>query len=197
VWQARRQKDVADILILLEHTPVVTFGRGGGLEDLHLEADRLREMGVDVYETNRGGRATFHGPGQMVAYPIMELQDRDLHGYLWKLEETIIRVLDHWGIQAQREERYPGVWIGKDKIAAIGVAVRSEITQHGLALNVNTDLSFFNLITPCGIKDRGVTSMEKVLGYRVPMNEVRDCFIEMFGNVFHRKVMRKNGAYRS
>lgn len=185
----RRQDQVGDHLILLEHPPVITLGQSGGWEDLNVPAAALENRGVALFETNRGGRATFHGPGQLVAYPILKLPDEDLHAYLWKLEEVICRLLTHWGIAAQRVERYPGVWVGSDKIAAVGVAVAGGVTTHGIALNVNTDLDYFKLITPCGIKGRGVTSMQVQLGRPLPLAEVKDSFIQFFSEVFNLKVI--------
>jgi len=180
----RDQDDIGDTLLILQHPPVVTLGQGGGREDLLISEGSLLQSGVELFETNRGGRATFHGPGQLVAYPILKLADLDLHAYLWKLEEVVLRMLKGWGIEAQREARYPGVWIGQEKIAAIGVAVRDHVTMHGLAINVNTNLEFFKLITPCGIQGRQVTSMQAILGREVPMPEANESFIEAFGVIF-------------
>ncbi len=187
--RARQQDQVGDQLILLEHAPVVTLGQSGGLEDLRVEAAALPAHGVALFETSRGGRATFHGPGQLVAYPIIRLPDCDLHAYLWKLEEIALRLLAQWGIPAQREERYPGVWVGEDKIAAVGVAVSGEVTMHGLALNVAPDLAFFDLITPCGIRGRGVTSMQRHLGSPPSMPAVKAAFIRHFCDVFNVQVI--------
>jgi lipoate-protein ligase B len=188
LWDARRQDQCGDILLVLQHPPVITFGLSGGLEDLRVPVEELQARGVEFCEIDRGGRATFHGPGQLVAYPIIKLQNLDLHGYCWKLEEAALRLLSGWGISASRDERYPGVWAGRNKIAAIGVAVRERVTLHGLALNVNTDLSFFNLMTPCGIVGRGVTSMQAVLGHDVPLAEVEKGFVREFSIVFGRQI---------
>lgn len=185
----RQQDQIGDQLLLLEHPPVITLGQSGGLEDLRIAATALQQRGVELFETNRGGRATYHGPGQLVAYPIIKLPDNDLHAYLWKLEAVVLDLLAEWGIEAQREERYPGVWLGGDKIAAVGVAVVGDVTMHGLALNVHTDLAYFGLITPCGIRERGVTSMERRLGCPLPMQTVKDCFIRHFCSVFDLQVI--------
>lgn len=182
--QRRNQDEIGDTLLILQHPPVITLGQSGGREDLLISEDGLVQSGVELFETNRGGRATFHGPGQLVAYPILKLPDLDLHAYLWKLEEVALRMLTGWGIEAQREARYPGVWIDQKKIAAIGVAVRDRVTLHGLAINVNTDLAFFKLITPCGIPDRQVTSMQAILGRELPMPKVEESFIRAFGAIF-------------
>ncbi len=187
------QEQIGDQLILLEHPPVITLGLSGGLEDVLVTEAVLQRRGVALFATNRGGRATFHGPGQLVAYPILRLGDDDLHAYLWKLEEVLLRLLAHWNIPAHREERYPGVWVGgqnnPEKIAAIGVAVVDGVTTHGVALNVSTDLAFFDLITPCGIRGRGVTSMERRLGTPPPMAVVKEAFVRHFSAVFNLQVI--------
>ena len=188
----RQQDRRADSLILLEHTPVITLGQSGGLDDLLMTAEALRMKGVELFDSSRGGRATFHGPGQLVVYPIIKLPDSDLHAYLWKIEEVSLRLLAQWDIPAQREERYPGVWVGKEKIAAVGVAVSNDVTMHGLALNVNTNLAFFDLIVPCGISNRGVTSMQCQLGRPVPMEAVKQAFTKYFCEVFNLQVI--NGS---
>jgi lipoate-protein ligase B len=188
----RQLDQVGDYLILLEHPPVITLGQSGGLEDIRVPATALQRYGVELFETNRGGRATFHGPGQLVAYPIIKLPDNDLHAYLWKLEEVILRLLVEWSIPAQREERYPGVWVGSEKIAAVGVAVAGGVTMHGLALNINTDLAFFDLITPCGIREHGVTSMQRQLSSPPSMQAVKGSLVKHFSEVFKLQVI--NGS---
>lgn len=192
MWEARRRDEIGDTVLVLQHPPVITLGQSGGGEDLRLSPAALQRLGVGLYQTNRGGRATYHGPGQLVAYPIVKLFDHDLHAYLWSLEEMLVRLLAEWGIAAGRLERHPGVWVGRDKIAAVGVAVRDDVTTHGLALNVNTDLSYFNLIIPCGLRDHGVTSMRVVLGRAAPMAEVETSFVRALGMVFDRPVRRSD-----
>ncbi|MGE5619161.1 MAG: lipoyl synthase [Sphingomonadaceae bacterium] len=186
--EARRRDDVGDCLLLVQHPNVVTLGRGGGIEDLRVPRDRLRVLGVEVVETERGGRATCHTPGQLVAYPILRLPNRDLHGYLWRLEQVVLDLLEGWGIVAQRVERYPGVWVGREKIAAVGIAVRDRVTTHGVALNVDPDMAAFGTIVPCGLADRGVTSMRAILGRRIGIEEVEDAFVGAFARIFGRKV---------
>lgn len=186
LWEARRRDEIGDTVLVLQHPPVITLGQSGGLEDLRVPLSELRRLGVGLYQTNRGGRATYHGPGQLVAYPIVKLRDHDPHTCLWSLEEVVVRLLAEWGIAAGRVERHPGVWVGRDKIAAVGVAVRDDVTTHGLALNVNTDLSYFNLIIPCGLRDHGVTSMQVVLGRAVPMATVEASVIRALVMVFGR-----------
>ena len=182
LWSARCHDKLPDTLLLLQHPPVITLGQSGGLEDVRVPIKQLAARRVEVHSTNRGGRATFHGPGQLVVYPIVKLPDRDLHAYVWRLEEAIIRTVNVWGITADRDEYYPGVWVDRDKLAAVGIAVRDDVATHGAALNVNVDLSYFDLITPCGLADRGVTSMQKFLGDSVSMRDVEDEFIRQFCN---------------
>jgi lipoate-protein ligase B len=185
----RQRERIGDHLILLEHPPVITLGMSGGREDLRVADATLEQRGVALFETGRGGRATFHGPGQLVAYPIIRLPDSDLHAYLWKLEEVVLRLLAEKDITAQREERHPGAWVGREKIAAVGVAVAQDVTMHGLALNVNLDLGYFDLITPCGIRERGVTSMQRQLGRPLSMPAVKAAFVRRFSEVFELQVM--------
>jgi len=185
---ARRRDEIGDVLLLVEHPPVVTLGCGGGTEDLRIPSDGLQRLGIEVVQTERGGRATYHGPGQLVAYPILKLPDDDLHNYLWRLEQVALDLLEEWGIPAERVERHPGVWIGRDKIAAVGVAVQERVTTHGLALNVDPDLAHFRLIVPCGIADRGVTSMRAVLDRPVALDAVERGLVSAFGRVFGRPV---------
>jgi lipoate-protein ligase B len=183
--------DVADhlspeTLILLEHPPTFTIGRAAKSEaNLLLPEEALRRV-AEVYRVGRGGNVTFHGPGQLVGYPIMDLRrrQRDVHAYVRALEEVLIRLLRDYGIFADREEGLTGVWVGKSKIAAIGVQVRRGVSMHGFALNVDPDLSFFSMIVPCGIRDRGVTSMSAVLGRRISLQEVEDRLIPHFEQVF-------------
>ncbi len=185
---ARRREDMGDALLLVEHPPVVTLGCAGGTEDLRVSSDTLRQLGIEVVPTERGGRVTYHGPGQLVAYPILKLPNDDLHDYLWRLEQVALDVLAEWGIAAERIERHPGVWVGHDKIAAVGVAVQDHVTTHGLALNVDPDMAHFALIVPCGLTDRGVTSMRALLGRPVEMEAVQCSFASALSRVFGREV---------
>jgi lipoic acid synthetase len=185
---ARRRDDMGDALLLVEHPPVVTQGCAGGAEDLRVSSGYLRQLGMEVVQTERGGRITYHGPGQLVAYPILKLPDDDWHGYLWQLEQVALDVLAEWGIAAERVERHPGVWVGRDKIAAVGVAVQDHVTTHGLALNVDPDMTHFQLIVPCGLVNRGVTSMRAVLGQSVTIEAVERSFVAAFSRVFEREV---------
>ncbi len=172
----RKAGSVPDTLLLLEHEPVFTLGRNARQENVLFPVEALRERGFDVFETGRGGDVTYHGPGQLVAYPILELPHdrRDVHRYVRDLEEVMIRLCADYGLRAGRVAGRTGCWIGDDKIGAIGVRISRWVTSHGLAFNVTTDLSPFRLIVPCGIRGKGVTSLLKLLGREVPMAEVMD-----------------------
>ena len=157
---------IDDQLLLVEHEPVVTLGRGTRPESLPLTAAELSRRGIQQYEVERGGDVTFHGPGQLVGYPILNLREHreDLHWYLRTLEEALIRALDALGVGAERNPGLTGVWTRNRKIASIGIHVKQWVTYHGFALNVNTDLSYFDLIVPCGIRDVTMTSVAMELG---------------------------------
>jgi lipoyl(octanoyl) transferase len=181
---------VDDVLLLLEHPHVLTLGaRGdGGLRHILASTDQLVARGVEVHETGRGGDITYHGPGQIVGYPILDLKpDRcDVHRYVRDLEEVLIRAAAHYGIAAERAPGLTGVWVGQEKLAAIGVRVARWVTSHGFAFNVTTDLDYFNLIVPCGITDRGVTSLARLLGRPVDRDEVENGIVSHFCEVFGR-----------
>jgi lipoyl(octanoyl) transferase len=188
----RRAGRIGDTLLLLEHPPVITLGVRTRRGPTHIVAssETLAQMGVSVHVTGRGGDVTYHGPGQLVAYPIFDLRpDRcDVHRYVRDLEEALIVALREFGIEGRRVGGLTGVWVGpagrEEKIAAIGVRISRWITSHGFALNVATDLRHFRLIVPCGIADRGVTSIERVLGRSVPMRDVEDAVVRAFAAVF-------------
>jgi lipoyl(octanoyl) transferase len=188
--EERQRGRVDDVLLLLEHPHVLTLGaRGdGGRGHILASTDQLVARGVDVHETGRGGDITYHGPGQIVGYPILDLRpDRcDVHRYVRDLEEVLIRVAARYGIAAERAPGLTGVWVGQEKLAAIGVRVARWVTSHGFALNVTTDLDYFNLIVPCGISDRGVTSLARLLGRPVDRREVENGIVSHFCEVFGR-----------
>lgn len=182
-------------LFLVEHPPVITFGRRPGVGKHLLAAEQqLNEMGVEVVQSDRGGDITFHGPGQLVAYPIVRLADHQLSvsGYVHRLEAVVIDTLRTWGIAAHVDPQAVGVWVadgGEDrKICAIGVRIKRGVSLHGLALNVTTDLRYFELIVPCGLADRGVTSLARLTGERVPaMAAVKEALVEQFHKAFPRR----------
>jgi len=178
---------IPDTLLLLEHAPVVTLGRGWKASSLPLDPDALRARGIEVFDIERGGDVTYHGPGQLVGYPIIDLQTHqpDLHWYLRQLEQTMIDALSVLGIVAVRREKYTGVWTSGRKIASIGVHVRQWVTWHGFALNVTTDLSPFTLIVPCGIPDVEMTSVARETSAPGdPMAQARAAVIAAFRRTF-------------
>jgi lipoate-protein ligase B len=186
IFNRRQNREIGDALLLTEHPHVYTLGKSSDANHLLAGAEELQRSGVEVYPIERGGDITYHGPGQLVGYPILDLQNyyTDLHRYLRDLEEVIIRTLDDFGIAGHREQEYTGVWVGDKKIAAIGVKVSRWITMHGFALNVNTDLSYFNRIIPCGIFHKGVISMEQICETPIAMAEVQHTVTKHFAGVF-------------
>jgi len=190
LWSLRLSDEIPDILLLLEHPPTFTIGKSGKLENLLLTKEELAQCGISLFFTDRGGDITYHGPGQLVAYPIIDLRNwgKDIHRYVRSLEEVVIRTLADFSIAAGRDEKHVGVWVGQEKIAAIGVGVRKWVTMHGLALNVNPNLQHFALINPCGILDRGVTSMTRLLGQDIPMDSVAKKLTEHFAKVFNARI---------
>lgn len=182
----RKRDEIPDTLVLLEHPPVFTVGKAArDASNLGAGEEYLRSLGAEVFWSDRGGDATFHGPGQVVGYPILRLKVRDTHKYLRDLEEVIIGVLGDYGLEGWRHPDYTGVWVGGCKVCAIGVKFSSGwITSHGFALNVSTDLSWFDRITPCGIREFGVTSLEKELSGKIPLDEVEHKIVEHFLRIF-------------
>jgi lipoyl(octanoyl) transferase len=174
--EQRRSRRIGDRLLLLEHFPVYTIGRGGNEANMLATPERLREIGAELIRVDRGGDVTYHGPGQVVAYPIVELKDPlDLRRYVRILEAAIINTAAAFGVASARLDGQPGIWIdGERKLAAIGVRVRRGVTTHGLALNVNTDIKWFDEMIPCGLPDKEVTSLAHELGWTVPMEAVED-----------------------
>jgi lipoyl(octanoyl) transferase len=199
---AERQADrIDDVLLLLEHPHVLTLGvRGdGGRGHILASPDALRSRGVDVLETGRGGDVTYHGPGQLVGYPIINLKpDRcDVHRYVRDLEDVLIRTAADYGITARRIDGLTGAWVDDEKLAAIGVRIARWVTSHGFALNVTTDLDYFKLIVPCGIADQGVTSLERLLGYPVDIDEVAGRVVAHFATVFDRALQPAPASART
>jgi len=186
--EERRAGRIDDVLLLLEHPPVLTVGvRGdGGRSHILASSEELTARGIAVHETGRGGDVTYHGPGQVVGYPILDLSPhrRDVHRYVRDLEEVLIRVAADFGVVAGRVAGLTGVWVGDEKLAAIGVRIARWVTSHGFAFNVNTELDDFKLIVPCGIADRGVTSLARLLGRPVDIDSVEDRITVRFGELF-------------
>lgn len=198
----RRAGRIPDTLLLLEHPHVLTLGvRRGGRANILATADQLADLGVEVRDTGRGGDVTYHGPGQIVGYPILDLRpDRqDVHRYVRDLEEGLIRLCGDYGIRAERLPGLTGAWVnvpaqGLEKVAAIGVRIARWITSHGFALNVNVDLTFFDLIVPCGIADRGVTSLQRLTGRVLDVTAVEDRLVKHFESVFEREAVEMDSA---
>ena len=190
--EERRANRVPDLLLLLQHPAVITVGvRGdGGRSHIVANADRLAALDVAVSETGRGGDVTYHGPGQIVGYPILDLRpDRcDVHRYVRDIEAVMIQTCLDYGVPAARIGGLTVTWVGTDKIGAIGVRISRWITSHGFAFNVTTDLAYFDLIVPCGIADRGVTSLQRVLGRTVNISNVEESLVRHFESVFGRTV---------
>lgn len=183
----RHAGEIADTLLLLEHPPVITLGTAGGDESLLADKDALERAGVKVFRTDRGGNITYHGPGQLVGYPIIDLRvhGKDVHAYLRKLEQVILGCLADFGLTGETMPGYTGVWIGGMKICSIGVAVRRWITYHGFALNVNPDFEHWSFIHPCGLAGREVTSLERLLGHDPGMDAVKESAVASFERVFY------------
>ncbi|MGE5245563.1 MAG: lipoyl(octanoyl) transferase LipB [Betaproteobacteria bacterium] len=194
----RKAGRIGDVLLLVEHPHVLTIGvrRDSGRSHIVADPDVLRARGVDVFETGRGGDVTYHGPGQIVGYPIMDLAPdrRDVHRYVRDIEEALIRAAADFGVPAGRVAGLTGVWVGDEKLAAIGVRISRWVTSHGFAFNVSTDLDFFKLIVPCGIADRGVTSLDRLLGRPPARAEVEDRIVVRFGEVFDRSPVEAAGS---
>jgi len=185
--ERRRAGEIPDTLLLLEHPHVITLGSGGHAEHVLVDPEERVRRGIELFETGRGGDVTYHGPGQLVAYPILDLKPdrKDLHAYLRDLEAVVMEVVEGFGIPAWRSEGQTGVWTGGGKIAAIGVRVSSGwITSHGLALNVSTDLRYFETIVPCGIADRDVTSVSRETGRGIDVDEAADALVPAFAQRF-------------
>ena len=178
---------IDDVFILLEHSHVYTLGKVANRDHLLVSPQKLTEEKIDLFEIDRGGDITYHGPGQIVGYPIIKLDDlyQDIHRYLRELEEVIIQTLKSYGVRGERHPKFTGVWVGNEKIAAIGIKVSRWVTMHGFAFNINTDLNYFGKIIPCGISDKGVTSLEKILGQKQSIEEVKKNLLDNFMKIFN------------
>ena len=193
VFQLKRDgKMPEDVVLLLEHPPTITIGKKGSLMEIVVDREKLKRKGISLYDVGRGGKVTYHGPGQLVGYPLLDLTgyNRDLHLYLRNLEEVIMKALNDFGVPARRKSGLTGVWVQDKKIASIGVQVKSWISMHGFALNVNCDLSYFNLIHPCGMHSEIMTSLANILRHDVRNEDVAERLIAHFARVFVVKAKR-------
>lgn len=199
IFDLRHRNEINDTLFLLEHPHTYTLGKVAEKENLISTKEQLQELGISVYEIDRGGDITYHGPGQIVGYPIINLSDwkEDTHEYLRALEEVIIKTCSEYGLSTNRNPKYTGVWLGERKIAAIGIKVSRWITMHGFAFNVNTDLNYFGGIIPCGIKDKDVTSLQRELGKEIKLSEVKEKLVKNFQNVFGytKYIVKEKSSY--
>jgi lipoyl(octanoyl) transferase len=187
----KQQNKASDVIITVEHPPVYTLGKTGDRNHILISDDEMASRGISYHEIDRGGDITYHGPGQLVVYPIFDLNNyyKDTHRYLRELEEVVILTLNDFGIKSGREEEFTGVWVEGEKICAIGIKVSRWITMHGLALNVNNDLSYFDKIIPCGIFHKGVTSMSKVKNENIDIKDLTKSLMENFKSIFKIKTI--------
>ncbi len=190
LFRERLDGQIPDTLLLLEHPPTITIGKSGRLENILVPRAQLAAKGISLVFIDRGGDVTYHGPGQLVGYPVIDLRERgkDAHRYLHDLEEVLIRTLNDFSIGSARDDNHAGVWVKGEEIAAIGLSLRKWITMHGFALNVNTDLSPFSLINPCGFTDRKATSMSRLLGAEIPLEAVMKRLLTNFAEVFNARL---------
>ncbi len=187
--QARAEGSIPDVVLLLQHPPVFTIGRFRGEEDIIVPPEKLQQEGISVFQTSRGGSITYHGPGQLIGYPILNLRENRIgvREYIWKLETVIIELLLSLGIQGHRVAEYPGVWADGEKVCSIGIHVSHHITMHGFALNIDTDLRHFEYINPCGIKGKVMTCISKLLGYPIEVEVVTEALLDTFSAIFELK----------
>jgi lipoate-protein ligase B len=192
----RLDGEIEDTLLLLEHPPTITIGKSGKPENVLVSQEQLTKQGISLFFTDRGGDVTYHGPGQLVAYPIIDLRNRgrDIHRYIRELEEVVIRTLADFSISAHRDSNHAGVWVKEAEIAAIGLSVKRWITMHGIALNINSNLEHFTLINPCGFTDRTATSISRLLGWEIAMAEVTQRLVAHFSDVFNVNVEWGSGT---
>lgn len=186
--QLRKENRISDTILILEHEPVITIGKRGNQSNILVPREFLKGKGVKICSIGRGGDVTYHGPGQIIGYPIMHFQDHvtGVRGLVHSLEEIFVQLLeDHYQIKAGRDSEHPGVWIGNDKITAIGLLIRSGVTMHGFAFNVNTDLTPFQWILSCGIINKGITSIKKLTGKEQNISIVKEQVVHYFGQIFN------------
>ena len=192
---SRKAGTISDVLLLLQHPSVFTIGRSGKVEDIIVSEETLGKENIPVFHTSRGGEVTYHGPGQLVGYPILHLREDGLtvHQYVWNLEDVIIRTLMDFGISGQRVSGWRGVWVGEEKICSLGLRISGEVSMHGFSLNVNTDLKYFTYIVPCGLTDATITSVSSLLGHEVTIEEVEEKLLQRFSQVFDLKLEWRKG----
>ncbi len=191
---SRKRNEISDTLLLLEHPHVITLGRAANRANILVDEQTRTEKQIELFETGRGGDVTYHGPGQLVGYPIISLAPdaQDVRRYVRNIQEVLIRTVRDFGVEAEpRGGEHIGVWVGDDKLAAIGIRLSRWVTMHGFALNVTTDLEYFKLIVPCGIQEHGVTSFEKILGTKIETETVAEITARHFGEVFEREMVKK------
>jgi len=188
--------EIDDCLLLVTHNHVLTLGKRGKYENILISKEALLQKGINVYEIERGGDITYHGPGQLVIYPIIDLKNykRDLRGFVDKLQNAVINLLHtHYNIDAHKESGvHTGVWVDKDKIAAIGLSLSKWVTMHGMAFNINTDLSYFDMIIPCGLTDRGVTSIKEIKKQNIDFEKSANLFVEYFSKELNCEIQFVN-----
>ncbi len=186
LYEEKSLNSKTDFLLILEHYPVITIGRSGKKSNVLINEKELKDKGILVYHTDRGGDATYHGPGQLVGYPIFNLRfyKKDVKWYVQSLEEILIRTLNEYEIKAEMIPKLIGVWVNSKKIASIGVRIQKWITSHGFALNVNNNLTPFSYMIPCGIKDVEITSMKEILNREVDMGNLKEIIVEKFKEIF-------------
>jgi len=191
---AHLARKIPDVILFLQHPPVLTIGTSGSEENIVVSKDILDKEGMPIFHTDRGGDITYHGPGQLVGYLIFDLKTRgkDIHQYVRNLEEVIIRTLAAFSIVGHRIRQYPGVWVGQEKICAVGIRVTRWVSKHGFALNVNTDLRYFSYINPCGITNGGVTSISRLLGYDLAIEDVLSYILKYSTQVFGMNIKRES-----
>lgn len=197
LMQARAEGNIPDVLLLLQHPPVFTIGRFRGEEDIIAPPETLIQRGIAVFHTNRGGGITYHCPGQLVGYPILNLKENGLgvHEYIWKLEAVIINLLLALGIQGHRVTKYPGAWVGEKKVCSIGIHVNHCITTHGFALNVSNDLRYFRYIRPCGLKSEVMTSLSELLEHPVDVATIVGSLLHSFSETFNLECEQGDGRW--
>ena len=197
LYRLRLNGEISDTLLLLEHPHVYTLGKAANEENVIAKPEFIKAHGIEIFEIDRGGDVTYHGPGQIVGYAILNLAEwkKDAHEYLRATEKTIIRTCAEYGIETERHPKYTGVWRGDNKICAIGVKISRWITMHGFAFNVNTDLKMFDGIIPCGIKEKGVTSLSRELNREISLDEVKKKIVKNFAEVFGYENFTFNAGY--